>query len=75
MSKKIHINETQFNDILNPIPNYDNMFHLYEIMEEGEKKTIIEGLIKSYPPEKVAEYLQNYFDGNLYARVKTTNDV
>ena len=75
MMKKFHINETQFVEILNPIPSYDNMFHLYEIMKEGEKKTILEGLIRSYAPEKVTEYLQNYFDGNLHARVATTNDV
>jgi hypothetical protein len=75
MVKRVHVYESQFKDILNPIPSYDNMLYLYETMEEGEKKTILEGLIKSYPPEKIAKYIENYFNGEVKTRIVNPNDI
>ncbi len=58
--KKIHIKENQ-GDILNHIYGFDNMFGIYDSFDD-DKKQLYEGLIKSYAPEKVAEYLSNYFN-------------
>ena len=75
MSKKIHINERQLNEIINPLINYDNMFGLVETMT-GEQRTLFEGLVKSYPPEDVVRYITNYFEsGVVNASTKTYEGV
>lgn len=73
--KKIKIKEEQLS-IINSIPNFNNIFRLYETLENSEKKEILEGLIKTYPLEKTATYLSNYFGGGVIkTRVVNSNGV
>ena len=62
MTKKIHLNEVQ-KDIINVLGGFGNVFWLYEGLDE-DKKSLFEGLIKTYPPETVATYLEEYFMGD-----------
>ena len=74
-NKKIHINESQWGDILNPIVTYDNMLGLFETLNEG-KKVLYEGLIKSYSADVVSRYVMRYFsDDMVKARVRNRNGV
>lgn len=74
MVKKVHINEHQ-EDILNFVYGFNNIFGLYETLDDS-KKAIYEGLIRSYPSEKIAEYLSKYFrEGAVKADVSNVNGV
>lgn len=72
--KKIHISEKQ-DSILNPFTSFNNIFSLHETELDSENKKIFEGLIKTYPPETVGRYLENYFDGKLKTRTIVSNGV
>lgn len=73
--KKIKINEKQLS-IINSIPSFDNIFRLYETLEKNDKKVMLEGLIKTYSPEKTAMYLSNYFGGDaVKTRIVNSNGI
>ena len=62
-------------NIVNTLGGFGNVFWLYEGLD-GDKKTLFEGLIKSYPPEAVANYLSEYFvDGAVTTEIGLSNGV